>query len=551
MALGMNAEVVDDASSIRGGGSEHRLPESGDREPSVPIWYWSALVIACGLFFVGLNVVDFTDLDEGFYSSVAMNMANTGDWVTPRFGGEPWWEKPPLLYWKMAASFQVFGLHEWAGRFPSAGSMLLTVAVTVWFARRWFGVRTAFFSGLFLATSLLSLVQSHLATTDALLTAQLTVMFVCVWEYARGGTVVWLLAAAASAGFATLTKGPVALAFSVGISGLLAWRDLPARGRLLDWRRLASAAAVYLLVVTPWYGAVMRAYSGEFLVKFLYEQNIGRALGGDAAHNLPFFATAGFVLIGFFPWSPFLAHAALRRSPQPAERFLWLWFLLIFAFFTVVKAKLPAYTLPLYPAAAILVGRKWATMHPKDRLFRRTAAILCFLLLILMATPVFADIGLGRVLNAGGIWKATACLVTTLLVGVVGQLLVAVRHGRGLLFAGALLTAGMMAAIWTTVVAFAPSYNARTWRPIHSMAEQLRGLDVDLVLFDLHPSYPSVEYYLRRPHKWVDTLEMLFEVRRPGRRTFVIAESHELSRLERLRLRLIRSSERWSLVELL
>jgi 4-amino-4-deoxy-L-arabinose transferase-like glycosyltransferase len=69
---------------------------------------------------IDLRAFGLTDLDEGFYASVAWEMRHSGDWRTPTFLGEPWFEKPPLLYWLMVGSMRVFGENEFALRLPSA-----------------------------------------------------------------------------------------------------------------------------------------------------------------------------------------------------------------------------------------------------------------------------------------------------------------------------------------------------------------------------------------------------------------------------------------------
>jgi 4-amino-4-deoxy-L-arabinose transferase-like glycosyltransferase len=88
---------------------------------------------------IDLRAFGLTDLDEGFYASVAWAMRHSGDWRTPTFLGEPWFEKPPLLYWLMVGSMRVFGENEFALRLPSALMYALTLLLLAWWGNRRLG----------------------------------------------------------------------------------------------------------------------------------------------------------------------------------------------------------------------------------------------------------------------------------------------------------------------------------------------------------------------------------------------------------------------------
>ena len=69
-----------------------------------------------GLYFYGLGHFPLLGPDEPRYAQVAREMLLRGDLITPTLGGHLWFEKPPLLYWMMVASFKTFGLSEWSAR---------------------------------------------------------------------------------------------------------------------------------------------------------------------------------------------------------------------------------------------------------------------------------------------------------------------------------------------------------------------------------------------------------------------------------------------------
>src|SRR5262245_29846733 len=93
------------------------LPPPASRHP-LNVATLTALCVL--LFFVGLGSVGLTDRDEGRNAEAGREMLETGDWITPTFNYEPRFYKPALVYWLMSASYRLFGVSEFAARFPSA-----------------------------------------------------------------------------------------------------------------------------------------------------------------------------------------------------------------------------------------------------------------------------------------------------------------------------------------------------------------------------------------------------------------------------------------------
>ena len=89
--------------------------------------------------------------DESRYAEIPREMLQHGDWITPRLQGEPYLEKPPLLYWITAVSFQLFGVHDWAARLPPALAVHGTILVLYFLGRRGFGEAAAFRGALMLS----------------------------------------------------------------------------------------------------------------------------------------------------------------------------------------------------------------------------------------------------------------------------------------------------------------------------------------------------------------------------------------------------------------
>ena len=111
------------------------LPQSLDSKRS--IWVLcSLLILAAVQFFVGLGSLPLLGPDEPRYAEVARAMFASGNYVSPFLARELWFEKPALLYWLQAASYHIFGVGEFAARFPSALAALGTVLCVYFTLRR-------------------------------------------------------------------------------------------------------------------------------------------------------------------------------------------------------------------------------------------------------------------------------------------------------------------------------------------------------------------------------------------------------------------------------
>ena len=163
------------------------------------------------VFFFRLGARPLWDTDEGMHAATAKDMVLTGDWITPRHNGEPFYDKPPLLNWLTALSFEAFGFTELAARLPAALLGLGCVAVTYLLGRKIYGPTTAFFGAVILATSAGFVVLTRAVVHDICLaffvTLTLFLFYAGLEDGAKGRR--WFLTGYAAVGFAVLAKGPV------------------------------------------------------------------------------------------------------------------------------------------------------------------------------------------------------------------------------------------------------------------------------------------------------------------------------------------------------
>src|SRR6266436_5132911 len=142
---------------------------------------WTILILATlyVCYFSHLGAIGFVGPDEPRYAWIARDMAETGDWVTPRLYGKPWFEKPVLYYWGAALCFKLFGVSEASARLPSAISALLCTLGLAWLAFRLYGAETARWLLVLLPTTVGMIGFSHAAATDMPFSGMLTTAMVC------------------------------------------------------------------------------------------------------------------------------------------------------------------------------------------------------------------------------------------------------------------------------------------------------------------------------------------------------------------------------------
>jgi 4-amino-4-deoxy-L-arabinose transferase-like glycosyltransferase len=336
---------------------------------------WAVLVLATlyVCYFSNLGAIGFVGPDEPRYAWIARGMAETGDWVTPRLYGKPWFEKPPLFYWGAALSFKLFGVNEAAARLPSAISALLATLALAWLALGLYGAETARWLLLLLPTTVGMIGFSHAAATDMPFSAMLTVAMVCA-AVALGLTrnentpilprTPWLalLFFGFFLGLAVLAKGPAAIILSGG--AVFFWALFAKRWR--DAFRLCHPVAIasFCLTALPWYILCARR-NPDFFRVFIIEHNFKRFLTPEFQHIQPFWFYVPIMLLAVLPWTSMLtglAHDLRRQLEVGCWRkspglFFACWIAFTFVFFSASNSKLPGYVLPAIPPLGLLLSQ--------------------------------------------------------------------------------------------------------------------------------------------------------------------------------------------------
>ena len=287
--------------------------------------------------------------DEPRYAEIGRSMAHSGDWITPHLWGEPWFEKPALLYWMTAAAFRAGLGPDLAPRLPVA---LLSVSFLLFY---WWRLRREWNSGVatcataILATSAGWLAYSHIAVPDLPLAVffSAALLFACPW-IARGEAAELSLApAAACLGLAVLAKGLVPLVLFIPVPAL-GWR------RIRDWLRPGPVTA-FCVVALPWYILCTLRNGREFLRVFFLEHQFRRFSSPALQHVEPVWFYIPVLLLLLYPWFPLLA-LPIREEKDRRIRMLGAVVIFGFVFFSASVNKLPGYLMPLLPAACVVMG---------------------------------------------------------------------------------------------------------------------------------------------------------------------------------------------------
>jgi 4-amino-4-deoxy-L-arabinose transferase-like glycosyltransferase len=336
---------------------------------------------------------------DAVQAQIARNMLISGDWVTARLDGVVYLEKPPLIYWLIAASYKIFGIHDWAARVPMAVASLAVCWLTTAFGIWAFGRRAGFYAGLCAATCVGLFLFTRILIPDVMLTFTTGL---AMWAFLRAldeeepHPRFWAFLFAASLGIGLLLKSLIAVVFpaAAGVIYLVLTRQLFSAP---TWKRLrpASGAVVVLLIAAPWHIlATLRnppyfslsLHSGPgqyhgFLWFFFMNEQVLRFLNLRYPHDyntVPRLYFWLFHLLWLFPWSVYLP-AVAELSFKPADRagrarllmLCWAGFLLVFFTFSTTQEY---YSMPCYPALCLLLG---SAMENGGVWIRRGTQVLC------------------------------------------------------------------------------------------------------------------------------------------------------------------------------
>lgn len=414
--MATNRAVSNDLSSQPAGCNAHSLTR----------WDFLILILVGILIYLGTIIAPPSLMDDvdAVNAQIAREMLTSGDWVTAHINGVIYLEKSPLKYWMTAICFSLFGVKDWVARLPVAfgciSLMLMTAVMACW----GFGRKAGLYSGLAVGCCCGLFLFTRILIPDVLLTLSVTVALYCFLRALVDGKSHWIWGFWAALGVGMLFKGLLAALVPVATAVLF----LLVRKRFFlweTWRQLRPVAGsiATLAIFLPWvvlaawrnppiWDFTMRSDPGVyrgFLWFYFINEHVLRFLNLRFPRDYNTVPRIPFLLMHFvwlFPWSAFLPAALRVSNPNPVNRardlrllsILWIIFLLTFLSFSTTQEY---YSLPCYPAFAILAGsalalgpRRWiqAGFGVLGLLGVLSAAAAAIILFLVRKVPVVGDI---------------------------------------------------------------------------------------------------------------------------------------------------------------
>ncbi len=333
---------------------------------------WAAVLLIFAAVYLGSSFSPALQDDaDSTHAEAAREMFVTGDYVTLHVNGVRYLEKAPLIYWLVAFSFRIFGINEFAARFPTLLAMGLLVGLAVRWGTRAFGGRAGAYAGLFATTAAGFYLFTRILIPEALLSLLIAASFYLFSTALDDSGRPWRwYGGYACLALAVLTKGLIPLVF-VGITAVL---YVTITGEWRKWRefRIPSGLLLFFLIAAPWH-ILAGIRNPHFFWFYFVNEHFLRFLGKRYPvdyNKVPAALYWGLHLVWLFPWSLYfpLAFRNLRRDfrrlrePAPADRFAvrtrvicWIWAGVVLTFFAFSTSQ-EYYTFPAYFPLILLLA---------------------------------------------------------------------------------------------------------------------------------------------------------------------------------------------------
>ena len=380
-------------------------------------YFWLLLGLSALLLFPGLGKTPLWIYDEVRNAECAREMYQRNDWIVPTFNGGLRTLKPPLHYYFMFGGFKIFGFTEWGARFFSAVSGVLTIFITYFFVKKYSSQRQAFITSLVLLTSTHFLFEFRMSVPDPYLIFLNTASIFTAYLFFKEKKKYWLWLCAITMGLGTLAKGPVAIALAG--AAIFIWLIWEKRVKeIFSWKILV-AGIIMLVVAVPWYILVDKETNGEWTKGFFLQHNLGRFSEPMEGHGGPFIIVPIIILLGLLPASIFIGETFKKFKATFNNSFLRLALSVVgifVVFYSISSTKLPNYAMPCYAFVAILLGnfinKAWSKGTPSEEENKASVYPFIILLVINIALPIAAYLGIKKEVNTTGMENLAAFLLT-------------------------------------------------------------------------------------------------------------------------------------------
>lgn len=341
------------------------------------------LLVAVLSLFPVLNAAPLFDEDEGFYAESSREMIQNGNYITAHINGSPQYDKPILIYWLQVLSFRIFGMNEFAARFPSALATFLWMLAIYRFARRHIGPEAGFLSALFFISAVQIGITGKAAIVDPVLDLFTTLCVFHLYEFTRNRKS-RIYTAAVYAGLGFLAKGPVAVVIPFGVSLIYCLLEKEFR----TWLKMVfnlPAILIFMAIALPWYIVEYQTRGMVFIQEFFLKHNLERFSQAFEGHSGSVFYYIPVIIVGTLPHCGLLIGLVRQvRSlmKESVYRYCLVWAGFVLVLFSFGSTKLPHYILGAFPALFILYGAVYERLT-RYRSYLWPAAV--FLVIFLVA----------------------------------------------------------------------------------------------------------------------------------------------------------------------
>ncbi len=306
--------------------------------------YLIIALAAAILFLPYLGAVHLFDWDEINFAEAAREMIVSGDYSRVQINYQAFQEKPPLFFWLQALSMHVFGVNEWAARFPNALCGILSLLGLFYIGQRWANKQLALWWVLLYTASLLPHFYFKSGIIDPWFNLFIFggICFLIEAHRKLDSRIKYMAYSGLMIGLAIMTKGPVALL----IYGLvyLVYAIQNRFSSFLSWQQTLTFTASVLAIGGSWFLLETLRGRGEVVVEFVIYQ-VRLLQTQDAGHGGPFFYHFIVLLLGCFPASLFFLYGYRKTTDQPmAMPWMKILFWVVLILFSLVRTKIVHYS---------------------------------------------------------------------------------------------------------------------------------------------------------------------------------------------------------------
>jgi 4-amino-4-deoxy-L-arabinose transferase-like glycosyltransferase len=352
------------------------------------------LILVAFILLFGNNLVSLWDQDEAAYAGFAKNMVESGNWLMPDFMWSEVHRKPPLHFWNIAISYKLFGVNEFAVRFPSVVFVWLTIALIFFSGKKIFGERESFIGMMVLSTSFLVMSLAKVSVTDATLLFFTTLCAISMLQVLLFRSKFWIALFWIGFSLALLTKGPPIILFT-SVFGFILIILHPDRKNILllhPWFFLPVA----ILPLWYWGYLCMQTEEGKVFINWMIDWYILKRVGGSVFGQT---GPPGTHLLGllvfflpyflFFPKAIFRGIKGLFNGEKKTDFLLAAWFVAGWFIYELTPSKLPAYVIAAHVPLALIIARLLITESPNKTMLIIHIFLNSIIYLVLIAAPIF------------------------------------------------------------------------------------------------------------------------------------------------------------------